>query len=412
MHTKIFIIPVMILAACSTTRVQHNTVSKNTTPSDDGIEKQINRFSLELFTNIQPNAENIFLSPFSIYQSAAMVYDGARKITYKQISEVLGAEGDAGTFLNDLSTLTNKILSANRNDSVQLTLANSAWIQENYPVLETFSQAQKKYFGSDLRRVDFIDPNHREISRKEINLWASEQTAGKIPDLIGENMLNDLTRLVLVNAVYFNGLWKSPFNKDASRKGDFHLRSGKTQEVTFMHREAHYRYFSSPAFQAVELPYLNSSLSMLIVLPANISKTDSIKNSLTPGVIESIYNGLTSKNVRLMMPRFKVTGLLNAKPLLEKMGMREAFTNKADFSGISGKDDLKIDRFFQKAYIRVNETGSEAAAATAVIMGLKAALNTETIDFRADHPFLFFIADRISHTILFMGQVENPEETE
>ena len=407
MRIKILML-LIILPGCRGTRVQHTAGSEQPAHPVENIAMQTNRFSLELFSGLNASSSNIFLSPYSIYQAAAMVYAGARQNTYRQIGQVLGTAAEQDTFLYNLSRLTKTLITENTKDSVQLSLASSAWIQENYPVLKSFSQTQERYFGSDLKRVDFIQPVKRELARNEINKWAMEQTEGKIQDLIGNNMLNDLTRLVLVNAIYFKGLWRYPFDAKSSRKGDFYLRSGDTSRVTYMYNEDKYSYYEQSGFRVVELPYLNSSLSMLLLLPDRTGMMDSVKNELSSEVIDNIYNGLKLMNIRLKMPRFKITGELNAKTVLEKMGMTEAFTDKADFSGISGRDDLKIDRFFQKAYIRVNETGSEAAAATAVIMKLKSALNTETIDFRADRPFLFFIADRTTHTLLFIGQVEDP----
>jgi len=265
----------------------------------------------------------------------------------------------------------------------------------------------KTNYGAGLEEVDF--EHNPEGARQTINAWVEKQTADKIQDLIGQGVLTSETRLVLTNAIYFKGTWVSPFDKRYTQDEPFHLSGGSEKNVPMMRHTGDYGYMEDPDFQALLLPYEGFELSMIVLLPRRVDGLPALERELTPEKLSDAFGKIGNEQVDVSMPRFRMTGEFQLKSTLVSMGMPNAFQATANFSGMTGKDDLKISNVIHKAFVEVNEEGTEAAAATATVMGLATAMGPrETMLFRADHPFLFVIRDEKSGAILFMGRFVKP----
>jgi serpin B len=253
--------------------------------------------------------------------------------------------------------------------------------------------------------LDFVkDP---EDSRLVINDWVSRETEKKVKDIIPPGEITELTRLVLANAVYFKAAWLNPFSKDATQPGSFRLPDGTSVDVPMMHERAELRAMEGSGYRAVELPYAGRQLSMLILLPDE-GKFDEVETELDPAMSEGTVNALQPGEVNLTLPKFKFEWTANDLPeSFKALGMTDAFLDSADFSGMTGQPELHIGAILHKAFVGVDEEGTEAAAATVVIMD-KEAPPMNPVDFRVDRPFFFLIRDNPTGTILFLGRVTNP----
>jgi serpin B len=260
--------------------------------------------------------------------------------------------------------------------------------------------------GGKLQELDFVKA--AEKARQTINTWVERQTNDKIKDLIGEGVLSPLTRLVLTNAIYFKGNWASQFDEEATRDEPFTLQDGSKVQVPIMHQRATFGYAETDTLQLLEMPYVGDELSMVVLLPKKIDGMDGLEAELSCEPFWQWAEQARRREVIVALPRFKMTRKVNLERVLASMGMPEAFTRNADFSGMTGGRDLFISAVVHQAYVDVNEEGTEAAAATGVVMRLTSVGPDRTPVFRADHPFVFLIRDRESGTILFLGRVVNP----
>jgi serpin B len=377
-----------------------------------------NEFALNLYSRIKnlpqiKQAEgNLFFSPYSISTALVMTWTGARGNTAKEMAEVLKLpiEGENSPSREKIAAAfgaLQKQLQADKETSgYQLNVANALWGQEGYGFLPEFLDLNKKYYGSGLNEVDFAKS---EEARKTINAWVEEKTNEKIKDLIPAGVLDSMTRLVLTNAIYFKGDWAIQFKQENTKEADFHVTNKKTVKVPMMYQKETFEYGEVDNMQLMQMPYKGDELSMLIILPGTIDDLDSIEKRLNLQTLQSDMEHLFKKEVEVYLPRFKMTcGTLELNSLLREMGMKDAFTlPSADFSGMDGKKDLFISNVMHKAFVEVNEEGTEAAAATGVGMKLLS-LPAPPPVFRADRPFIFMIRDNRSQSILFMGRVCNP----
>uniref|UniRef100_A0A8C3TQR6 Serpin B6 n=1 Tax=Catharus ustulatus TaxID=91951 RepID=A0A8C3TQR6_CATUS len=282
-----------------------------------------------------------------------------------------------------------------------LRTANRLYGEKTFEFLSFMESSQKSYHAG-LEQMDFL--HAWEDARKQINGWVEERTEGKIQNLLAEGILNSLTRLVLVNAIYFKGNWEKPFRKQSTQERPFQLNKNETRPVQMMFKEADFNMTYIGDFQTkiLELPYVGNELSMIILLP------DAIQDGSTELTYEKLMGWIRpetmkSTNVKVSLPRFKLEENYNLKPLLSSMGMPDAFeSGKADFSGISSGNELLLSEVIHKSFVEVNEEGTEAAAATAVVMKLLCARRIP--EFTADHPFLFFIRHNKTRSILFCGR--------
>jgi len=286
-----------------------------------------------------------------------------------------------------------------------LRVTNALWGEKTYTFKAEFLDLLAENYGAGLRLLDF--KTAAEPARQAINQWVSEQTEQKIKDLLAEGTVDSSTRLVLTNAIYFNAAWLHPFQSGSTKPGDFTLLDGKVTQAQLMALSEKFAYARGDGYQAVELPYQANKLSMLIVLP-DPGKLAEIEKSLSASRLETLKKELKPIQVTLSLPKFKVESKFSLKDTLSAMGMSDAFCGgAADFSGMDGTRNLCISAVEHKAYVAVDENGTEAAAATAVVMR-EAAMAMEMVNMKIDRPFLFFIQDKDSGSVLFMGRVVDP----
>ena len=368
------------------------------------VAKGNNAFALDLYARLRQKKGNLFLSPYSISTALAMTYAGARGETEAQMAKVLHFTLPQGRLHPAMGTLVRE-LNAGGKKQYRLIVANALWGQKGYGFLPAFLSVNEKYYGAGLEQVDFAhDPNG---SRKTINTWVEKQTQGKIKDLLKPPHITPLTTLVLTNAIYFKGNWAAPFDKKHTRNEPFTVKAGKKVETPMMHKTDEFGYMEERDFQILELPYVGNELSMLVLLPRRLDGLADLEKSLTTRNLLKWPGQLRKREIILAVPKFKMTSEFELGKTLKSMGMANAFSGAADFSGMTGRRDLFISEVVHKAFVEVNEEGTEAAAATAVVM--KRGPAPQIAVFRADHPFLFLIRDNRSNSILFIGRVENPK---
>jgi len=289
------------------------------------------------------------------------------------------------------------------------------WAENTYPFLNDYITTAEEYYSADLTNLDFI--NKPEESRLTINKWAEEKTEEKIKNLIPAGMIDPMTRLVITNAIYFRGTWVKQFDKNNTYEADFITSSGETVKVWMMQRtdeDAIYGYAENDEFRMLKMPYeheCGKELSMIAVLPKD-NDLRVVEETLDADKLAETEESLEIQQVLVYFPKFKIETEYTLSETLKEMGMPTAFSDAADFSGMDGTTGLFISDVVHKAYVDVNEEGTEAAAATAVVMELKAVSEEEPVPvFRADHPFIFLIQDNETGNILFMGRISNPEES-
>jgi serpin B len=367
-------------------------------------------FDLYRFLVEQQGDNNLLYSPYSISLALAMTYAGARGETEAQMADALHftlPQDDLHPAFNALDQeLAQRGEGAEGRDQkgFRLNIANAIWGQKDYAFLDAFLDRLAMNYGAGLRVLDF--GGAPEESRITINDWVSEQTEGRIQNLIPQGAIDPLTRLVLTNAIYFNAAWANPFQEEATRDGPFTLLDGSRIAVPMMHQTESFGYAKGEGYQAVELPYDGHELSMVILLPDRDS-FDPFEDSLDVDQAQAIMQNLKRGQVALIMPKFEFDSRFSLKQALEAMGMPAAFSGGADFSGMTGSTDLFISDVLHKAFVSVDEEGTEAAAATAVVMKLSVAAEEPTT-VTIDRPFIFLIRDIETGAILFVGRVVDP----
>lgn len=373
-------------------------------------------FALDLYRALaEGNKENLFFSPYSISLALAMTYAGARGETAAQMAQALHFAlpqerlHPAFWALSWALAEEGEEAPSPEGRPFKLRVANALWGQEGHPFLPEFLELLVQNYGAGLERVDFaVDP---EKARLTINAWVEEKTEGKIRELLEPGDVHRLTRLVLTNAIYFNAAWHYPFDERLTSPAPFHLLDGSQVLVPMMHRTELFAYAEGVDYQAVELPYrgrdgLPSSFSMVIVLPKP-GQFPAFEGALTLEKLCSILGELAPKTVALALPKFRFRTKFRLREALSALGMPLAFSPQADFSGMDGARDLFIDNVIHEAFVAVDEAGTEAAAATAVVMRLTAA-PFGPVEMKVDRPFLFLIRERETGAILFLGRVMNP----
>jgi len=364
-------------------------------------------FALELYHKIRVADGNLFLSPYSISAALAMTYAGARGETASQMAKALDMVLPQDKLNPAFADLQGQLNALQEKGGIQLNTANSLWPQAGYPLLSSYVSLVKRYYGVTITPLDYGSDS--ETARRRINAWVEEQTRKKIKDLIQPGMLDPSTRLVLANAIYFKGNWSTAFKREATKDIAFYRLAGGPVQVPTMVQREQFGYADHADLQVLELPYAGNELSMLVLLPKKTDGLPDLEKRLTPENLGKWTNGLSKQEVEVFLPRFRVTSRFDLGRALSSMGMVDAFDRrKADFSGMDGKPGwLYIGVVAHKAFVDVNEEGTEAAAATGVGMKM-AALPVRTPVFRADHAFFFLIRHNPSGSILFMGRVLDP----
>ncbi len=365
-----------------------------------------NNFAFKLYKSliINPNNVNVFFSPISIYTALCMAYNGAEGNTKLQMQKVLYISVKQQDLPIYFNRLLNQLKTSIHN-KCELYIANAMWIQRDFYILPSFKRILFQYYDSQIFNVDFIKNKDNVVKR--INYWISKKTRNKIKKLITKSDIDYLTRLILTNAVYFKGSWASKFDKLQTKIQKFYINSIHYVNIKMMHQINNFKYLKTNKFQIIELPYSTNKIAMIIILPNQINKIDEIINNLTLNNLYKYLHELHTTKINLYIPKFKLKNTYHLKTILYKLGMTDAFTNKANFSAITGKKNLKIRKIIHQAYIDVNEKGTEAAGATAVIYKLKCVFMPITL--KVNHPFIFFIIHKPTNTILFMGRVINPK---
>ena len=365
-----------------------------------------NTFAFNLYHELKSKeAENQFFSPFSISTALAMTYAGARNETEREISRTMHFP------LNENFHSAFKMLMDGLNigteGKVKLNIANGLWAQRDFQFLDSYLDQVKSTYGSEMKNVNFKADTAREIARKNINYWVERKTNDKIKNLVRQGDLDLMTRLVLVNAIYFYSEWANPFEKEATAPKDFFQVNGATNKIPFMNQGGSYNYYEDGFVKAIEIPYADNRSSMVIFLPNEKNGIAALEKAFDYKYYQTITTSFHNSSVRLSIPKFKITDRIYLAKTLSDMGMPMAFTPDADFSGMTGHRDLYIGKVIHQAFIEVDEKGTEAAAATAVLVN-KMMAPPPARDYKvfiADHPFLFCIKDNTSGSILFMGKI-------
>lgn len=370
----------------------------------------INALAADLYGQIAPKGANVVFSPYSIAVALAMTRIGAKGETATQMDKVLHA-ATVGPFDPAFNALDQALAKrpgtyplGNEKVALELATANRLYGQRNFAFSPTFLDTLSGYYGAGVGIVDYIRAT--EAARKTINQWVSDRTKTRIPELIKQGMLDTLTRFVLVNAIYMKARWMLPFEAKNTTASPFHRLDGTDVTAQLMHGAVEtYAYGKGSGYQAVRLPYVGG-LSMVVILP-DAGALATFESSLDGAKLAQITDGLSSRGVKVSLPKFTFRDPTLLKPALSALGMPIAFSDSADFSGISPEEPLQIAEVVHEAFIAVDEYGTEAAAATAVI-GRASAAPSEPVEFTADHPFLFLIRDDETGAILFMGRVLDP----
>lgn len=372
----------------------------------DSIVAGNNSFAFDLYRQLARDKGNLFFSPYSISSALAMTYAGARGETAKQMACVLHFSLAAERLHPAFSDLTGMFNAGGK--SYQLSVANALWGQVGYKFLPGFLDITNKHYGAGFKEVDYVKA--REQARQTINKWVEAKTNDKIKNLIQPDDLSTLTRLVLTNAIYFKGKWEIQFKPEATKPMPFYISAKEKVDVPMMHQVAKFNYEENDQVQILEMPYTGGELSMVVLLPRPGYELAKLEGMLRPEVIRSWLSQLSMEKVEVFLPRFKLEERFLLNEQLQNLGMIDAFDEKlADFSGMTPAPDLYISKAIHKAFVEVNEEGTEAAAATAVIMAAKVStIPDKTFVFRADRPFVFLIRDLRSGSILFMGRLVDP----
>jgi len=366
-----------------------------------------NAFAVELYTHLRSQPGNLFFSPESISTAFAMAYAGARGRTATQMQQVFHFTLPADRLHPAMGALLASMNAAH--PDYQLRVADALWAEQDEQFLPNFVKVMQQDYGAGFRRVDF--EHAPEAVRGTINQWVAQETSNRIQNLIGPGVLTPATRLVLTNAIYFKGTWLDPFPARDTSREDFYLSSGATAKTPLMHRSGEYSYYDGGSFQELELPYKGDELAMIVLLPKQKDGLTALEQQFTDAAASSWIARLEpAEKVIVTLPSFTMTQQFELSGTLAAMGMPQAFSGAADFSGMTGERGFTISAAIHKAFIDVNERGTEAAAATSTIMTATAMRAPEPppIVFRADHPFLFLIRDTRTGEILFMGRLEDP----
>lgn len=367
------------------------------------IVENNNTFAFELFSEISSaDTTNVFISPISISTALSMTYDGAKGKTAKEMRKTLGftrSQEDSHKEFTDL------LLHYRNNKDAFFTIVNAAFAQEKYNFLDSYFTLLKDY-NAVIKQADFIDDIKREKARNEINQWVMDNTNNKIEELLKKNAVDKMTRLVLLNAIHFKADWKYAFPENKTRKMVFQ-HPNRQYIASFMHLREKFKYHSNNNVTVLELPYKDDLASLYILLPSDTCKIEDFIQNLDYNQFDELCNSLTETKVDLLMPKFKIEAKYELKKTLMSLGMQTAFTTRANFKKMTGRSDLMIDDVIHQSFIEIDEKGTEAAAATAVVVREKSAPQVTYLNL--NRPFVFVIKENYRNSILFIGKFMNPQ---
>ncbi|MHA1147939.1 MAG: serpin family protein [Promethearchaeota archaeon] len=382
---------------------------------DQSTSTSSNLFAIELYKQLKKPEENLFVSPLSIFTAMTMIYVGARGSTEEEIKDILHLSIPQRRLPMQVKTL-NDILRSHEETIIKM--ANSIWTDLGYELNESFLYVIDENYEGALYKENFSDI---EGTCDKINAWVSKNTEQKIKGIITPNSFDPNIRLILLNAIYFNGKWANPFKKDLTKDAPFFLEDGSSIQIPMMHQKETFSYYENEELQILEIPYKNTLLfgtnmyySMIIILPRDKKGLEEIEKTLTLESISKQLEQFQQEEVKVYIPKFKIETKYELKKDLREMGMTESFTSNANFSGIvdtSKSEPPFIGEIIHKAFVDVNEEGTEAAAVTMITALPKGMpIHKEIPEFKADHPFMFMIQDSQTKSILFIGRISNPKE--
>jgi serpin B len=359
-------------------------------------------FALDVYHQLRETETNLFFSPFSVSLTLAMIYGGARSSTETQMAQAVHFGLPQDALHPAYNWLESTLRGRDRgSDEFRLSIVNATFGQEGQDFLPEYLRLLARHYGAGMALLDFR--RKPEDARHAINDWVAEQTEKRIPSLLPEGSISPATVLVLVNAVYFKAGWHTPFQATRTESGVFHAAGGDVTVPMMSGQPTRASYAQGETFQAVALPYRGEAFEMVIIMP-NEGHFEAIENQLDGPLLGTLIGSLTQTRISLTMPRFEIRTRVTMNQLLQELGMKDAFTSVADFSGINGRRDLYLSLVQHEAFVRVDETGTEAAAATAGGVELVALPQPVILD----RPFLFLIRDIETKSILFLGRVMNP----
>jgi serpin B len=403
-------IPTVLTTPTATPAVLNATASD----AEKSAVEANNQFAFDLYSKLRGDPEkvksNLFFSPFSISSALAITCEGARGVTAHEIRSVFHFPIDDVSRRQGFQEISAGINQAK--DGYTLSTANALWAERTYRFLPDYVQTVQRYYGANATNLNFI--TNPEGSRTTINRWVEDRTNNKILNLIPSGAIDPLTRLVITNAVYFKGMWLKQFNVNYTRKEEFRIAPNNTVEVPMMMmggEHAVFGYYEAESLQVLRMPYAHKTgkgLSMLILLPKGDDLV-AVEDRLDWQRISELSGAIRDQRVNVFFPKFTLETGYSLSGTLGAMGMPSVFEPEAaDLSGMDGTRNLFITEIFHKAFVAVNEEGTEAAAATAAVVGIMAATEPPVPEFRADHPFIILIRDEDTGTILFLGRVINP----
>jgi serpin B len=424
MRTLLEIISVLaalsvLLTACAPSpapsgaaRSSLNRVQDPAVPQDDvsTLVQGNNAFALDLYQSLRSQDGNLAFSPYSISLALGMTYAGARGTTEQQMAQVLHYTLPQDRLHPAFNRLDQDLEkegkpASDEEQPLQLKIANAVWAEQTYSFVQAYLDLIATNYGAGVQLADFV--SNYEAVRQEINSWVSKQTNDRIKDLIPQGALDSMTRMVLVNAIYFKADWLNQFDPNDTNDQPFHLMDGSQVTSKMMSNTLALSYMSGDGYQAVELPYVGETAAMDIIVPDEGHFKD-IEAKLDAQEFEKVVNGLQPTMLQLGLPKFSYRSSFGLSNTLSSMGMPEAFNgSRADFSGMTGNHDLYISEVLHQAFVAVDEKGTEAAAATAVVMRATAAMDAPK-RLTIDRPFLYVIRDLQGGQILFVGRVMDP----
>ena len=365
-----------------------------------------NRFAFDLYERLRGKDGNLFFSPASISVALAMTYAGAAGNTETEMAKTLHLEMPKTQVNEQMRALLASWNAKEPKQGYRLDVANRLWGEQGAKFLDDFLRVTRDDYDAELAQVDFNQP---DAARETINKWVEDKTQDKIKNLIPSPSSIKGARLVLTNAVYFKGDWKDQFNKSLTKDQPFHVTADQLIKAPLMHQKHKFRYAAVDDVQLLDMPYGDGSLSMVALLPMKTDGLGQLEEKLSTASLDKWLGEARTRDVTVFFPKFRTTAEFQLAGELKAMGMPSAFDSSADFSGIDGKKDLLISAVLHKAFVDVNEEGTEAAAATGVVVRPMAMRRPDPpVIFRADHPFVFMIRDNRSGSILFLGRVVDP----
>ena len=374
--------------------------------ADSRIMPAMNAFTIASYKQLSRGDANLIASPFNIATVLSMALAGAGGRTAEEIQSVLHVRYDAG-YDAAVGALLADLSKAGNTGGNELHTANGLWVQKGLAIQTAFENTLANNYHAPLTPLDFAA--NPEGARSQINRWTEERTKEKIKDLFPAGSLDARTRLVLTSAIYFYGKWQSPFVSSRTQPAPFTLPTGASTQANFMNQTSHFGYTETPSSQILEMRYADTGIGFDVLLPKTPGGLTDLEKALTLENLTGWLGNLTDRNVQVSLPKFRTESGFSLGKALSAMGMPTAFTDKADFSGITSKGGLAISEVMHKAFVDVSEQGTEAAAATGMSMRASAMRMPEpAVVFRADHPFLFLIRDTRSGVILFIGHLMNP----